>query len=107
MGNICKTLNNLIKIATLALVAAAIYQELKKPKSEREWHGKIADFIPYDFRLPTGEKLRQRFWNPEDPRILTEHVFGVGWAINFYTVLERLERLKKEPSSPTSEGTEA
>ncbi len=93
-----RTLGNLLKIAAVALVAAAIYQELSKPPDEREWHGRISNLIPYDLRPPTLERLRQRYWNPEDPRIFTEPLFGVGWAINFHTVRQRLER-KQDPST--------
>ena len=103
MSSSHKTLGNFIRIASAILVGIAIYGELKKPAEEREWHGKIASFIPYDFRLPTMERLRSRLWNPEDPRIFTEHVFGVGWAINFYTVLRKLQALQKEKTPSSSE----
>ena len=73
---------NVIKLATAAVVAAAIAQELRKPSEERTWHGQVAGFIPYDFRPPTLDRLRAAYWNPEDPRIFTERVFGVGWAVN-------------------------
>jgi hypothetical protein len=106
MSNSTGTLGNLLKIAATALVAAALYQELRKPPEEREWHGKVANFVPYDFRLPTGQRLRERFWNPEDPRIFTEHVFGVGWAINFYTVLRKLQTSREEPSTPSAKDSE-
>ena len=98
---------NLFKIAAVALVAAAVYQEMKKPPNEREWHGRVADLIPYDFRPPTIERFRERLWNPEDPRLFTEHAFGVGWAINFHTLFERLQTLKGEPSTPTVEDADA
>jgi len=91
MRNVFRTLTAVLRIAGLALVAAAVYQELSKPREERRWHGRIADFVPYDFRLPTAARIRQRLWNPDDPRLLTEHVFGVGWAINFYTLLRKLQ----------------
>ncbi len=96
-------LGNLLKIAAALLVAGALYQELKKPPEERVWHGKVANFVPYEFRPPTLERLRERLWNPEDPRIFTEHVFGVGWAINLHTLLRKLQTPKKEPDIPTSE----
>jgi len=99
-------LGNLLKIAAALLVATALYQELKKPPEEREWHGKVANFVPYEFRPPTLERLRERLWNPEDPRIFTEHVFGVGWAINFHTLLRNLQTPKKEPDIPTSEDSQ-
>lgn len=60
----------------------AIVQELRKPSDERTWHGKVADFVPYDFRVPTIERVRTTYWNPEGP-ILSAKVFGVGWAPNF------------------------
>ena len=103
MNNYSKTLGNLLKLAAIALVAAALYQELKKPPEEREWHGKIANFVPYEFRPPTLERLRERLWNPEDPRIFTEHIFGVGWAINFHTLLQMLQKPEEEPSNSTPE----
>jgi len=106
MSNNTRTPGNLLKIAATALIVAALYQELRKPPGEREWHGKVANFVPYDFRLPTGQRLRERFWNPEDPRIFTEHVFGVGWAINFYTVLRKLQTSKEEPSTSAPKDSE-
>lgn len=91
--------SDLFKFLAFILVAAALYKELKKPAEEREWHGRIANFIPYDFRAPTVEKLRERLWNPDDPRIFTEHVFGVGWAINFHTVFRKLRGSESKPDS--------
>ncbi|MFC1848507.1 DUF5808 domain-containing protein [Chloroflexota bacterium] len=96
-------IGNLLNILAAILIASAVYQELKKPADERTWNGKIANFIPYDLRLPTVERLRERLWNPEDSRIFTEHVFGVGWAINFHTVFRKLSRSRKEPEKPLPE----
>jgi len=89
----CKsdTIGNLIKIIGMALIATAVYQELRKHPNERKWHGRIAGFIPYELRIPTIERLRERLWNPDDPRIFTEHVFGVGWAVNFHSLRRKLE----------------
>jgi len=50
--------------------------------------------IPYDFRLPTWKRIKERYWNPNDPRIFTPKVFGWGWTINFYQVLRKLKRIK-------------
>jgi hypothetical protein len=85
-----KQLINIIEIATAALTVAAIVQEMAKPKSQRVWHGKIIGIIPYDFRFPTWERFREAYWNPYDRHILTSRVFGVGWTINFYALLENL-----------------
>ncbi len=70
----------------LAIVGViAIVQELRKPPEERTWHGKVADLIPYDFRKPTIERLRETYWNP-DGQILSSKAWGVGWAPNFGAV---------------------
>jgi len=98
-----RKIGDLFRLLGFVLVASALYQELKKPKEEREWHGKIANFIPYNFRAPTVERLRERLWNPEDPRIFTEHVFGVGWAINFHTVFRKLRGSESEPDTESPE----
>jgi hypothetical protein len=74
----------------LAVVAAiAVIQELRKPAEERTWHGKVADLFPYDFRIPTTERFRQAFWNPDGP-ILSSKAWGVGWALNFGAVKKLL-----------------
>ncbi len=93
---------NLVRAILVLLFAAAIYQEMSKPPEERRWHGKVANLVPYDFRFPTKERIRQRLWNPDDERIFTEHVFGVGWAINFYALLDRLDMLGDESKSQQS-----
>ena len=46
--------------------------------------------VPYDFRMPTLHRFRERFWNPDDPRIFTPRFFGVGWSLNVYQLLEWL-----------------
>jgi hypothetical protein len=69
------------RIALAIIGVVAIIQELRKPSDERAWHGKVADFVPYDFRMPTIERLRSTYWNPEGS-IFPGKVFGVGWALN-------------------------
>jgi hypothetical protein len=70
----------------MALLGAAIYRELRKPAEARTWHGTIADFVPYDLRVPTLERAKARIWNPDDDRILMPTVFGVGWTVNLASV---------------------
>ncbi|HID86342.1 MAG TPA: hypothetical protein EYP55_03060 [Anaerolineae bacterium] len=88
-----KKLRRWIAWIGMVLVATAIYQELQKPPEERAWHGRVAGLVPYDFRVPTLERLRQAYWNPDDPRIFTDRVLGVGWAVNFYSLLRSLGML--------------
>jgi hypothetical protein len=72
----------LIRLLAYAAFAAAIYQELRKPPAMRTWRGKVFGFIPYDFRIPSVERLRDAYWNPDSEVIFSEHVWGVGWAVN-------------------------
>jgi len=51
--------------------------------------------IPYDWRWPTWSVIKERMWNPADPRIFTPHVFGWGWSINLYQVFRRLGVIRK------------
>lgn len=85
-----------------ALLAAAVARELSKPADERTWHGSVAG-IPYDFRPPTVEKVRRAFWNPDDPRLFTPHVFGMGWSVNLARLAEMLQPpTPEEPARPSA-----
>jgi hypothetical protein len=61
---------------------------MAKSEEERTWQGRVFGFVPYDFRPPTWDRLRDAYWNPEDDRLFTDRVFGVGWAVNFYRARE-------------------
>ena len=88
----------LVEAAAITITIAAVCQELEKPKEERQWHGKVG-LIPYDFRLPTIERLRDSYWNPDSNRILTSPALGIGWAINFYTLLEKMRLIGESYAS--------
>ena len=79
----------LIQAAVLTVALAAVCQELEKPKEERHWHGKVG-FIPYDFRIPTLERLKATYWNSEGENIFVPQACGIGWAVNFYALLEKM-----------------
>ncbi len=83
-----RRIRRLVKIAGFGLFVAAVAQEMAKPEPERTWQGKVAGVVPYDFRPPTWERLMEAYWNPADPRIFTDRVFGVGWAINLFRAKE-------------------
>lgn len=83
-------LKTVVKIAAIALVAAAVYQELKKPKEQRDWYGRLAGVVPYEFRPPTPSRIKDAMWNPQDDRILTDTAFGVGWSVNLAQVKDKL-----------------
>jgi hypothetical protein len=71
----------LMRLVTFGFAIAAIVQELRLPKDQRTWHGRVL-FVPYDLRPPTPERLFRAWWDPDDPRIIGSKGFGVGWAVN-------------------------
>ncbi len=80
----------LIRTAALLAVVGAVYRELRKPPQERTWEGRLFGVVPYDFRLPTMERLRTAYWNPSSDRVLTDRPLGVGWAVNVPALLKRV-----------------
>ena len=82
-------LGRLLRAAAFFLTLAAVAQELSKPETERRWHGRVAG-VPYDFRFPSPKRFRDAYWNPNDPRVFTDRVVGLGWAINFAQLIPRL-----------------
>ncbi|HXV33529.1 MAG TPA: DUF5808 domain-containing protein [Gaiellaceae bacterium] len=86
-----RRVRRLVRVLGIALLGAALVTELRKPSAERTWHGRLGGFVPYDLRPPTLDRLRAAWWNPDEPRIFTDRVFGVGWAVN----VGRLVRLAR------------
>ena len=82
-----RDLRRLIRLITLGLGVAALVKELRQPPEERQWNGVVVGFVPYDFRFPTPERIKERFWNPESGSIISPRVFGVGWTLNVGRVL--------------------
>jgi Family of unknown function (DUF5808) len=76
------SIDRIAKIGAIALVVGAVVKELKTPAESRGWNGKLAGVVPYDFRIPTLQRVQDRWWNPDLGQVFTPHVFGVGWAIN-------------------------
>ena len=91
-------IRKLIGMLAVAAVVAAIVGELRKPKESRTWHGKVAGFIPYDFRFPTKARIKNRVANPGGG-ILSPQVFGVGWTVNVGGVISKLRKASKAMSS--------
>jgi uncharacterized membrane protein len=67
------------------VVAAAVFDAVRNERA----HGELLGLVPYDFRVPTVDRAKDRTWNPRSSRILTPTTFGVGWSVN----LGRLARL--------------
>jgi hypothetical protein len=96
-----RRVRRLIRFATYGLVIAAVATELSKPAEERTWEGRVFGAVPYDFRPPTWQRLRDAYWNPQSESLFSDRVFGVGWAVNLYrakTLMgEAFERLIGRP----------
>ena len=73
----------------LLIVALAVGNELLKPAPERTWHDRLFGVLPYDFRVPTWERVKQALWTPQSERIFVPQVFGVGCSINVGTLAKR------------------
>jgi hypothetical protein len=84
--------NRLVAFGVITLSGLAILDQVGRRPEDRDWHGKVLG-VPYDFRMPTLERLQQRVWNPDDERILVPHVIGIGWTFNLYQLKRRLQLL--------------
>ena len=82
-------LRRIVKLVAIGLIVAAVIEQLRRDPDDRTWEGTVAGIVPYDFRMPTLERARSRWWNPEDERLFVPQVFGVGWTLN----LARLAKL--------------
>jgi len=81
-----------LKLLVAALAIAAVIKELRMPKDQRSWHGVVAGFVPYDFRMPTIDKIKSVNWNP-DGAIIVNRAFGVGWTINAGAVVAKVRAM--------------
>lgn len=75
-------IQRLLRLVSIGLAVAAVVKELRTPAEEREWHGVVVGFVPYDFRVPTVARIKERMWDPEGSHVINPRVFGVGWTIN-------------------------
>lgn len=81
----------IIRTLAMAAVAGALYRELRLPPEERTWHGKLLNFVPYDFRVPTPAKFVQAYWNPKSSQIVGDPPFGVGWSLNVAALADKVQ----------------
>ena len=86
-----RRVRRLVRFAAFGLVVAAVATELSKPEPERTWQGRVFGYVPYDFRPPTWQRIRDAYWNPPSDRLFSDRVFGVGWAVNLYRAKTLME----------------
>jgi hypothetical protein len=85
------TFKKLVCAVAAALTAAAVVKELRTPAEERTWNGTVASVVPYDFRVPTLERAKERLWNPDAESYVGPRVFGVGWTVNVGKVVHLIQ----------------
>lgn len=73
-----------MRLTAFGLVVAAVATEMSKPEPERTWEGRVLGVVPYDFRPPSWDRIRDAYWNPRSDHLFSDRVFGVGWAINLH-----------------------
>lgn len=88
-----RRVRRLVRLAAFGLVVAAVATELSKPEPERTWEGRVFGIVPYDFRPPTWQRIRDAYWNPSSEHLFSDRVFGVGWAINLHRAKTLMDRL--------------
>lgn len=88
-----RRVRRLARFAAFGLVVAAVATELSKPEAERTWEGKVFGLVPYDFRPPTWDRIRNAYWNPNSDRLFSDRVFGVGWAVNLHRAKTLLDQV--------------
>ena len=76
-------------IVTIFTIATIVHAYRTK-----QTHGRYYN-VPFEFRIPTFERAKKRVWNPEDKRLFTPNIFGVGWALNFHEAACRLHLIEE------------
>jgi hypothetical protein len=87
-----RRVRRLARLTAFGLVVAAVATELYKPEPERTWEGRVLGVVPYDFRPPTWDRIRDAYWNPRSDRLFSDRVFGVGWAVNLHQAKALMEQ---------------
>lgn len=88
----------LVRLVAFGLAVAAVVKEKRLPPEERTWHGVVAGFVPYDFRMPTVARFRERMWDPDGKHLINPRVFGVGWTMNVGKVVKLVREKVAEAS---------
>jgi hypothetical protein len=63
-------------------------------QKDRKRTGKFLG-VPFDWRRPSWQRVKQRMWNADDRRVLTPKSFGWGWDLNFYELFRRLRLIRR------------
>ena len=70
-----------MKVGYMNSSSSKIFFDLFANLKKYEEQGKALG-MPYDFRMPTWDKIKDRMWNKNGP-MFPPKVFGWGWDLNF------------------------
>ncbi len=79
------------KLTIPIVTTAVVIYALRTGRS----HGTVMG-LPFDFRMPTPARVKKRWWNGDDPRLFTPHVFGVGWSLNLAELKKRVAGARED-----------
>ena len=51
-------------------------------------------WVPYDWRRPSWARVKARWWNAADDRVVTPKSFGWGFSVNLHAVLRQLRLIR-------------
>ncbi len=93
-----KGIRRLVWLVMVYVAVQALREQLSLPPEERTWFGRVGP-VPYDFRVPSLDKVRNALWNPDDNRLFTGMVLGIGWTVNFAQVVRIARELRQQAQS--------
>ncbi len=88
-------LKKIVQLVVLLVLVQALREQLEREPAERTWRGQIGP-VPYDFRVPTLDRVLDAYWNPDSQRLFTDKVVGIGWAINFAQLWRIANELRQQ-----------
>jgi hypothetical protein len=81
--------DGLLFLVTVIIGIIAVRRQLRMPTEDRTWHGTVDVPVPYEFRLPSAERMTRSVWAPDDSRLFVPMAWGVGWSVNVARLLRR------------------
>ena len=51
--------------------------------------------IPYDWRRPTWQRVKDRWWNPDSDTVINPKAWGWGYSFNLHALLRRMRILRE------------
>ena len=103
-----KFVGRFLGAVAVVVTLLAFYDQFARAPEHRTWTGHVF-FIPYDFRVPTFERLRSAIWNVDRHRPFSPQVWGVGWTFNLAfitfvgkTLLDQATRVRRSQSETGS-----